>query len=405
MSLMSLTSFDDYLRRAAVSRETIANFLDPSTPHWAQFDPETGYILGNSMPHDGLDHSWTISTVQRNGARTQLIYADKPCRINSYGNSFTQCHQVSDGETWQEYLAAHLGEPIRNFGMGGFGVYQSYRRMIRTERSNLGVPYVLFYLWGDDHCRSVMRCRHAVTYPYWDSLNGASFHGNFWAHVELDLSSGSFRECENLLPTPESLYHMTDPDFMVDALRDDLMLQLYALDVIDPSSLDLAPLHTLADALGEPRLDLSSRDSLRASALRLRNAYGFAASKFILEKTVQFCAAHNKSLLIILLCPLATMELLRGQPRYDQPIADFIAQHNWPCFDMNLVHLQDFAAFNLSVDDYIKRYFIGHYSPAGNHFFAYALKNTLVNMLDPKPITYRDDGTRPASFTGYIPTV
>ena len=27
-----------------------------------------------------------------------------------------------DGKTWQEYLAAHLGEPLRNFGVGGFGV-------------------------------------------------------------------------------------------------------------------------------------------------------------------------------------------------------------------------------------------------------------------------------------------
>ncbi len=23
--------------------------------------------------------------------------------------------------------------------------------------------------------------------------------------------------------------------------------------------------------------------------------------------------------------------------------------------------------------------------------------------LDPKPVTYRDDGTRPASFNGYLP--
>ena len=56
---------------------------------------------------------------------------DRPCRMNTYGDSFTQCHQVSDGETWQEYLAAHLGEPVRNFGVGGYGVYQAYRRMLR----------------------------------------------------------------------------------------------------------------------------------------------------------------------------------------------------------------------------------------------------------------------------------
>ena len=54
------------------------------------------------------------------------------------------------------------------------------------------------------------------------------FHGNFWAHVEIDLDSGKFVEKENPLPTPESLYKMTDPDFMVEALRDDLMLEMSA---------------------------------------------------------------------------------------------------------------------------------------------------------------------------------
>ena len=51
--------------------------------------------------------------------RTPHNCEEKACRINTYGNSFTQCHQVSNGEAWQEDLAAHMGEPIRNFGMGG----------------------------------------------------------------------------------------------------------------------------------------------------------------------------------------------------------------------------------------------------------------------------------------------
>ena len=112
-------SLADHIRANVPSKAEIDVFLHGAS--WAQFDPEVGYILGNFMPRDGLDGSSTFSTVQSNGARTSLIYLNKTCRINTYGNSFTQCHQVSDGETWQEYLAAHLGEPIRNFGMGGFG--------------------------------------------------------------------------------------------------------------------------------------------------------------------------------------------------------------------------------------------------------------------------------------------
>ena len=122
------TTFEQFLRESAVSREVIDRFLHG--PSWAQFDPELGYRLWNYLPSDGMDGSATISTVQANGARTSFMYAGSKCRINAYGDSFTQCHQVSDGETWEEYLAAHLGEPIRNFGMGGYGVYQAYRRML-----------------------------------------------------------------------------------------------------------------------------------------------------------------------------------------------------------------------------------------------------------------------------------
>ncbi|MSU64618.1 MAG: SGNH/GDSL hydrolase family protein [Opitutus sp.] len=71
--------------------------------------------------------------------------------MNTYGNSFTQCHQVSDGETRQEYLAAHLGEPIRNFGVGGYGVFQAFARLRRMEQTAVQSPYLIFNVYDDDH--------------------------------------------------------------------------------------------------------------------------------------------------------------------------------------------------------------------------------------------------------------
>ncbi len=154
-------TFEEYLRRSVVDKKTLEVFLDPTRLSWAKFDPVTGYRLGNYMPRDGIDRSSTISTVGSNGMRTAHVYVDRPCRINTYGDSFTLCHQVSDCETWQEYLAGHLGEPIRNFGMGGYGVYQAYRRMLREEQTGHGAKYLVFYIWGDDHVRSLLRCRQS----------------------------------------------------------------------------------------------------------------------------------------------------------------------------------------------------------------------------------------------------
>ncbi|NNE77445.1 MAG: hypothetical protein HKN31_10280, partial [Pricia sp.] len=148
-------SYAEYLRNSAVPKEELEIFLNENS--WAQFDPEVGYILGNYMPHDGMNNSYTLSTVMKDGKRTNSLYPDKPCRINTYGNSFTQCHQVSDGETWQEYLAAHFGEPIQNFGMGGFGTYQAYRRLLRQEKTDKNSKYVILYMWGDDYVRSAFR--------------------------------------------------------------------------------------------------------------------------------------------------------------------------------------------------------------------------------------------------------
>jgi hypothetical protein len=399
-----MKSYEQYLRDSALTKAVVNDFLDSSKLRWAQFDPEVGYTLGNFLPRDGLDNCRTISTAQANGARTARMYTDKPCRINTYGNSFTQCHQVSDGETWQEYLAAHLGEPIRNFGMGGFGFYQAYRRMRRTEQTNLGAKYILLYNFGDDHQRSVMRCRHAVTYPYWNCNAGRPLHGNFWANLEIDPRAGRFVEKENLLATPESLFKMCDPDFMVAALQDDAMVQLYGLagGIVDPTGFDFTQINAVAKILGVAGIATENHARIMEGVWRIRHAYGFAASKFTVEKAVEFCRSHGKELLIILLCPNATRQLLNGEPRYDQEIADWLDEKHLKYFDMNRGHLADYKNFNLTVEDYLKRYFIGHYSPAGNHFFAFSLKSIVVDWLDPKPLTYREDGGEIMDFKGYL---
>jgi len=394
-------SFAEYLRESAVGKEVIDRFLQG--PSWAQYDPELGYILGNYLPQDGMDNSATISTVQANGARTSFMYVGKKCRINTYGDSFTQCHQVSDGETWQEYLAGHLGEPIRNFGMGGYGVYQAYRRMIREERADHGAPYVIFYIWGDDHIRSLLRCRHAIIFRWWNHQGGRAFHNNFWPNVELDLQSGQFGEKENLLPTRESLYQMTDPQRMVELLKDDLALQLMAFQLGLIGDVDRKPIGALAARLGYP-LDWSRPADLPSQAGELLDRYSLRATLFVLEKAREFAEQNNKKLLVVLFDPYRVMnELRQGEKRFDQPVVDYLIREKFNYFDMNEVQFRDFEKQKLPYQDYMKQYFIGHYNPRGNHFFAYAIKDQVVQWLDPKPITYRKLDPASVDFKGYLP--
>jgi hypothetical protein len=59
------------------------------------------------------------------------------------------------------------------------------------------------------------------------------------------------------------------------------------------------------------------------------------------------------------------------------------------------------AAISLSWEDYQKQYFIGHYNPRGNHFFAYAIKDKVVEWLNPKPITYTNPDAATLDFNVY----
>ena len=56
-------------------------------------------------------------------------------------------------------------------------------------------------------------------------------------------------------------------------------------------------------------------------------------------------------------------------------------------------------------DDYMKLYFIGHYNPRGNHFFAYSIKDKIVSWLDPKPVPYRNRDETSVDLQEYLKTV
>lgn len=396
--------FLDFIRQGTASQEEIQVFLNEAS--WAQFDPEVGYTLSNYFPFDGWNKSRTISTVNQIGARTSQVYRSGECRINTYGNSFTQCHQVSDAETWQEYLAGHLGEPIRNFGMGGFGVYQSYRRLIREEAGANGAENVILYIWGDDHLRSLLRCRYVLIQEWNKNTNasegpGKMFHGNFWSNIEMNFETGLLEEHESRISKREDLFLMSDHEWMVDQLEDDFALQLYAYKQKKIKNVDLQRAERLASALGVS-FDPNTAN-VYEEVSNLLYAYGFAATKLILTKAQQFTLERGKKLMVILFDPYGAMkQLLAGESRIDQEIVDFLEEQDITYFDMNVIHKIDYEDFNLDIDNYYKRYFIGHYNPQGNHFFAYSLAPEIASWLDPVPVPYRIHKEKLIDFNNYL---
>jgi hypothetical protein len=80
---------------------------------------------------------------------------------------------------------------------------------------------------------------------------------------------------------------------------------------------------------------------------------------------------------------------LKEMPRFDQSFADWLNDNAYPVIDMRDFFVADFKQSKLDPSAYLDQYYIGHHNPAGNFFTAWALKNRLVEWLDPRPLPYR----------------
>ena len=138
----------EYLEQIRCTPDEIDDWLKDRVFRYDKYDPELGWVFRDALVKHGTDDSVSVYNFDGSGARRMMMHADQPCRINCYGDSMTGCDQVNDGETWEEMLAAHLCEPVRNYGIGGYSVYQSYRRMLREEK-HTPAEYILFGIFTD----------------------------------------------------------------------------------------------------------------------------------------------------------------------------------------------------------------------------------------------------------------
>ena len=389
----------EFLRDAVLTREMVDRFLDADALNFTMFDSELGYAPRDYVMDDGIDGSYTINQFLPTGERRPLNFVGLPCRINTYGNSFTQCNQVSDGESWQEYLAAHFGEPIRNFGVGGYGVYQAYRRMLKMEKTKSSAEYLIFNIWSDDHFRSIFKWRWLPKFEYefvrllHDTVSSTkqtwSLFGTPWAHIRLD-EHCRFIEVENPYQTPESLYMLCDVDHVYETFKDDFGVQVYLAQQYS-KDVNTKVLQSIADLLELPT-DFRSRESVSKTALVLLKAYGLKASMNIVEKMNSFAQSEGKKLLILLSFMADDVtDNCEGIPRFDQLFVDYLNNNNHLYVDTLQKHQEEFQSFRLSPAEYVNRYYTDHYNPRGNHFFAFSIKDAILEWLEIKPPTYDQD--------------
>jgi hypothetical protein len=352
-----------FLKRFLYSRDELDACLAGKGFHFSRYDAEVGYVHGDRDYKEGMHGAICSYRYDRTGARRTIAHANLPCRINTYGNSFTSCEQVSDGETWQEVLAAHLGEPLRNFGTGAYSVYLAYLRMKREEKRQ-PARYIIFNIYDDDHYRNLLawqRFRFGVNYK---SIAPTT------PYVSVNPETREFVEHPNPCPKAEALYGLCDLEDAFRILKDDYLLDRYVLreqrrEHKDPRA---------------PANDYEDEELTR---------HALYASMRIIEKVEEFAAREKRQVLYVLSYSSTTIRRrLNDGHRFDQAFVDFFNQRKLPYVDLLKAHTDDYAKFAPGVDAYLKRYFIGHYNPLGNHFCAFALKDKLLETLRPPPPAY-----------------
>lgn len=101
------------------------------------YDPELGWIrkpnTSNIENSKKLKSSWNINS---EGARINPSYDSKKSQISCYGDSFTFCRQVNDDETWEHFLSKIYNTNVTNFGVGNYGLDQSFLRFKREIPKN-----------------------------------------------------------------------------------------------------------------------------------------------------------------------------------------------------------------------------------------------------------------------------
>ncbi len=101
------------------------------------YDPQIGWIRKpNTTREEKGKFGITKWSINEKGSRTNPKFEEKTSNISCYGDSFTFCRQVNDDETWEYYLSELENTNVLNFGVGNYGIDQSFLRLEREFHKN-----------------------------------------------------------------------------------------------------------------------------------------------------------------------------------------------------------------------------------------------------------------------------
>ena len=141
-------------------------------------------------------------------------------------------------------------------------------------------------------------------------------------------------------------------------------------------------------------------ENFNLPAKRTHTHAALFASRHIVQWAQQLAQERGQKLMLVVSHGQGYVEnALEGNARWDQSFLDHLATQPVPVVDLTDAYAQAFQTFRGSPTEFLAPYFNGHHSPAGNYFFAEALRKPFIDWLTPKPPSFRDL----QSSRGYFP--
>ena len=94
-------------------------------------------------------------SIDNDGSRFNR-YFKKKSKISTYGDSIAFCRYVNDNDTWQVNLSKKIKSNVKNFGVGNYGLDQSFLRYLENEKNKKEKSKTVIFAVGPETIRRNM---------------------------------------------------------------------------------------------------------------------------------------------------------------------------------------------------------------------------------------------------------
>jgi len=351
-----------------------STYYEPADDLSARQDSIIQHALGGRSTYMSLSPSlgWTVrpygmtSLYRSNGAgvRIDREYSEgrggTKTRIATFGDSYTHCDEVSNGETWQSFLSERdTSLEVLNYGVGGYGLDQAYLRYLE-EGERFTPRIVIIGFMSANIYRNVNVFR-----PFHRPGSQIPF-----SKPRFILDNGQLQLVPNPLRNPEDYAALRrDPRTVLAELgRTD---HFYA-DQYSSSFLDVSPTVRLA------KIMLSAangyfRDDIVVDGVYNEDSEAFAVTKRLFDEWVERCTEKDEIPVILIFPNEHDLRRYRDQGDVQYaPLLSYFESKKYRYIDL----AQGFQSLGntIPVDDL---FLTVHYSAKANRLVAEALHDYL----------------------------